>query len=72
LRAVDGERDNFAGGTQAGGQSSLQKVTGADLRRGLVLLCFGSQNSVDSNWNTGAASWAKDRNLQWPTNFTTK
>ncbi|QOL48756.1 hypothetical protein [Massilia litorea] len=34
--------------------------------------CFGSQNNVDSNWNTGAASWAKDPNLQWLTNFTTK
>lgn len=103
LRAVDGERDNFAGGTQAGVQSALQKVTGRTCTAGSyscmnanssgwVIVknsevrdasadhcytrasgdCFGSQNSVDSNWNTGAASWAKDPNLQWLTNFTTK
>ena len=34
--------------------------------------CFGSQNSLDANWNNGTANWAKDTNLQWLTNFTTK
>jgi hypothetical protein len=34
--------------------------------------CFGSQNSLDSTWNNGTANWAKDPNLQWLTNFTTK
>ena len=22
--------------------------------------CFGSQNSLDSNWNNGTANWSKD------------
>ena len=34
--------------------------------------CFGSQNSLDNNWNNGTANWSKDVNLQWLTNFTPK
>ena len=103
LRAVNGERDNFAGGSQAGVQSALQNVSGLTCAAGSYSClnpngsgwiivknsqvrdgsadhcytrasgdCFGSQNSVDSNWNTGTASWAKDPNLQWLTGFTAK
>jgi hypothetical protein len=103
LRAVDGERDNFAGGTQSAVQTSLQNVTGLKCAAGSYACmnsnssgwiivknsqvtdgsadhcymrasgdCFGSQNSLDSNWNNGTANWSKDANLQWLTNFTTK
>lgn len=103
LRAVDGEKDNFAGGSQSAVQKSLQNVTGLTCPSGsyscltsnnsgwLVVKnsqvsdgsadhcymrasgdCFGSQNSLDKNWNTGTGTWAKDPNLQWLTNFTTK
>lgn len=103
LRAVDGERDNFAGGTQSAVQSSLQNVTGLTCAAGSTACttangsgwiivknsqvedgsadhcymrasgdCFGSQNSLDGNWNNGTANWSKDANLQWLTNFTTK
>ncbi|WP_371764820.1 hypothetical protein [Massilia sp.] len=33
---------------------------------------FGSQNSLDRNWNNGTANWSKDANLQWLTSFTTQ
>jgi len=103
LRAVDGERDNFAGGSQSAVQTSLQNVTGMKCAAGSYACmnsnnsgwivvknsqvadgsadhcymrasgdCFGSQNSLDSTWNNGTANWAKDPNLQWLTNFTTK
>jgi hypothetical protein len=103
LRAVDGERDNFAGGTQSAVQSSLQNVTGLACAAGSTACmnangsgwiivrnsqvadgsadhcymrasgdCFGSQNSLDGNWNNGTANWSKDANLQWLTSFTTK
>jgi hypothetical protein len=103
LRAVDGERDNFAGGTQSAVQSSLQNVTGMTCAAGSTACmntngsgwiivknsqvadgsadhcymraagdCFGSQNSLDGNWNNGTANWSKDANLQWLTSFTTK
>jgi hypothetical protein len=103
LRAVDGERDNFAGGTQSAVQSSLQNVTGLTCAAGSTACttangsgwiivknsqvadgsadhcymrasgdCFGSQNSLDGNWNNGTANSSKDANLQWLTNFTTK
>jgi len=103
LRAVDGERDNFAGGVQSAVQTSLQNVTGLKCTAGAYACmngnnsgwiivknsqladgsadhcymrasgdCFGSQNSLDGNWNNGTANWAKDTNLQWLTNFTTK
>jgi hypothetical protein len=103
LRAVDGERDNFAGGTQSAVQSSLQNVTGLKCasgsyscmnsnNSGWIIVknsqvsdgsadhcymrasgdCFGSQNTLDTNWNSGTAAWAKEANLQWLTNFTTK
>lgn len=103
LRAVDGEKDNFAGGSQSAVQNSLQNVTGLKCAAGsyacmnsnnsgwLIVKnsqvtdgsadhcymrasgdCFGSQNSLDTNWNTGTANWTKDANLQWLTNFTTK
>ncbi|WP_198118399.1 hypothetical protein [Massilia rhizosphaerae] len=39
LRAVDGERDNFAGGTQSAVQNALQNV------RGLKCNCSGSPTS---------------------------
>jgi hypothetical protein len=103
LRAVDGERDNFAGGTQSTVQNALQNVTGLKCAAGSSACmngngsgwiivknsqvadgsadhcymrasgdCFGSQNSLDGNWNNGTANWSKDANLQWLTNFTTK
>ena len=103
LRAVDGERDNFAGGAQAAVQTSLQNVTGLKCTAGTYACmnannsgwiivrnsqvadgsadhcymrasgdCFGSQISLDGNWNNGTANWAKDTSLQWLTSFTTK
>jgi hypothetical protein len=103
LRAVDGEKDNFAGGSQAAVQTSLQNVTGLKCAAGSYACmnsnnsgwiivknsqvtdgsadhcymrasgdCFGSQNSLDKNWDASTANWAKDTNLQWLTNFTTK
>lgn len=103
LRAVDGEKDNFAGGTQSAVQSSLQNVTGLKCKAGSyeclssngsgwVIVknsqvqdgsadhcymrasgdCLGSQNSLDSGWKSGTASWAADPNLSWLTNFTSK
>lgn len=103
LRAVDGEKDNFAGGSQSAVQKSLQNVTGLTCASGsyscltsnnsgwLIVKnsqvsdgsadhcymrasgdCFGSQNSLDKNWNTGTGTWAKDPNLTWLTGFTTK
>lgn len=34
--------------------------------------CYGSQNSLDSGWQSGTQSWQLDANLQWLTNFTSK
>jgi hypothetical protein len=34
--------------------------------------CYGSQNSLDRNWNNGTANWRKDANLQWLTDVTTR
>lgn len=103
LRAVDGERDNFAGGNQAAVQSSLQKVTGLACAAGsnsclatngsgwLIVRntevgdrsadhcymrssgdCFGSQNSLDTGWNSGTGAWGKNANLDWLSGFTRK
>ncbi|QDZ29767.1 hypothetical protein [Noviherbaspirillum sp. UKPF54] len=44
LRAVDGERDNFAGGSQSAVQSSLQNVTGVTCKSGSYS-CLTSNNS---------------------------
>jgi hypothetical protein len=44
LRAVDGERDNFAGGTQSAVQSSLQNVTGLACAAGSTA-CMNPNNS---------------------------
>ncbi|NEX62145.1 hypothetical protein [Noviherbaspirillum galbum] len=46
LRAVDGERDNFAGGTQSAVQTSLQNVTGLNCASG----SYGCTNSNGSGW----------------------
>lgn len=44
LRAVDGEKDNFAGGSQSAVQSSLQNVTGVNCKTGSYS-CLTSNNS---------------------------
>lgn len=44
LRAVDGEKDNYAGGSQAAVQSSLQNVTGKTCASG-AYSCLNSNNS---------------------------
>lgn len=103
LRAVDGELDNFAGGSQPAVQNTLQNVTGQTCKSGsyncttsngsgwIIVKnsqvqdgsadhcymrawgdCLGSQNSLDSGWQSGTASWELNANLQWLTNFTTK
>lgn len=46
LRAVDGERDNFAGGSQSAVQSSLQNVTGLNCKTG----SYSCMNSNNSGW----------------------
>lgn len=32
--------------------------------------CFGSQNTLDTRWNSGIEASAKDPNLNWLTGFT--
>lgn len=46
LRAVDGEKDNFAGGTQSAVQNSLQNVTGLKCAAG----SYACMNSNNSGW----------------------
>jgi hypothetical protein len=53
LRAVDGERDNFAGGSQAAVQSSLQKLTGQ-------ACAPGSSTCLSSN----GSGWVIARNAE--------
>ena len=60
LRAVDGERDNFAGGSQSAVQSSLQNVTGMACKRG----SYACLNRNGSGWiivkNTQVADRSAD------------
>lgn len=53
LRAVDGEKDNYAGGTQAAVQSSLQKVSGP-------ICAAGSTTCLNAN----GSGWVIARNTQ--------
>jgi hypothetical protein len=53
LRAVDGERDNFAGGSQSAVQSSLQNVTG--------LTCAAGSTACT---NTNGSGWIIVKNSQ--------
>lgn len=103
LRAVNGEADEFMGGSASGVRSQLEKLTGLSCGNraygclnsndsGWLMVkhsqvgdgnaehcymrrsggCFGSQDSLDSGWQSGTQSWQLESNLQWLTGFTAK
>lgn len=57
LRAVDGERDNFAGGSQSAVQSSLQNVTGMNCKSG----SYACLNRNNSGWIIVKSTQVQDR-----------
>lgn len=57
LRAVDGEKDNFAGGSQSSVQASLKSVTGLTCASG----SYACMNSNNSGWIIAKNSEVADR-----------